>query len=224
VPNMPPRSPEAPLRGREACVTIYDKQFYETSREGMIQSARALVPLLMTQCEWPQTVIDVGCGAGWWAKEFERHGCDVRAIDGGWHGEHQLGERFIPHNLADPLPALGKFDAVVCLEVAEHLRPARARSFIKDLCDLTTGYVIFSAAIPGQGGTGHLNEQWPGYWTRLFAENGFAVNGDFRFGIWDDDRIENWYRQNLLIAYPGVQMSMPLSVVHPVLYDARRKR
>ena len=89
---------------------------------------------------------------------------------------------------------------------------------------MTGRYVIFSAAIPGQGGTGHLNEQFPAYWSKLFNENGFAVNSDFRFGIWNDDRIENWYRQNLMIAYRGEQMSEPLSVVHPVLYDARRKR
>jgi len=203
---------------------MYDDDFYATSRAGMINSAAALVPLLMTQCEWPQTVIDVGCGEGWWAVEFAKHDCHAVGIDGGWHGAHQLEQRFIPHNLSDPLPDLGKFDVVVCLEVAEHLRPARARSFIKDLCDLTTGYVIFSAAIPGQGGTGHLNEQWPSYWSKLFNENGFAVNSDFRFGIWDDDRIENWYRQNLMIAYRGEQMSDPLSVVHPILYDARRKR
>jgi len=205
---------------------MYDDDFYATSRAGMVNSAAALVPLLMTQCEWPQTVIDVGTGEGWWAVEFERHGCDVRGMDGGWHGAHQLGDRFIPHDLANPLPDVGKFDAVVCLEVAEHLRPARARTFIHDLCDLTTpdGYVIFSAAIPGQGGTGHLHERWPVYWSKLFNENGFAVNSDFRFGIWDDDRIENWYRQNLMIAYRGEQMSEPLSVVHPVLYDARRRR
>lgn len=205
---------------------MYDNDFYATSRSGMMQSAAALVPLLMTQCQWPKTIIDVGCGEGWWAVEFAKHGCDVTGMDGGWHGKHQLGENFIPHNLADPIPAFDKFDAVVCLEVAEHLRPARARTFINDLCDLTNpdGFVIFSAAIPGQGGTGHINEQWPGYWSKLFNENGFAVNSDFRFGIWDDDRIENWYRQNLMIAYRGVQMSEPLSVVHPILYDARRKR
>ena len=207
---------------------MYDDSFYETSRAGMVNSAAAFVPLLMAQCEWPTTVIDVGCGEGWWAKEFQSHNCAVTGIDGGWHGDHQLGEQFIPHNLANPLPPVlhGRYDAVVCLEVAEHLRPARARTFINDLCALThdRGYIIFSAAVPGQGGTGHLNEQWPSYWSKLFNENGFAVNSDFRFGIWDDDRIENWYRQNLMIAYRGVQMSDPLSVVHPVLYDARRKR
>jgi SAM-dependent methyltransferase len=208
---------------------MYDESFYATSRGGMIGSATALVPQLLTLCEHPRRVIDVGCGEGWWAKEFESHGSEVIGIDGGWHGEHQLGERFIPHDLANPLPVglKGDFDAVVCLEVAEHLRPARARTFIQDLCNLTEGYVIFSAAVPGQGGTGHLNEQWPDYWAELFNEAGFAINSTFRLDIWADDRIENWYRQNLLIAFPHDEPTYippPLRLVHPILYDARRKR
>jgi len=208
---------------------MYDDSFYAVSRAGMVNSAAAVVPDLMNYIEWPRCVIDVGCGEGWWAKEFERHDCEVIGLDGGWHGDHQLGDRFIPHDLANPLPQHlhGKFDAVVCLEVAEHLRPARARGFIKDLCSLTDGFIVFSAAIPGQGGTGHLNEQWPDYWAHLFNENGHSVNGEYRFTIWDDDRIENWYRQNLLIAYPArgaVDVRPPIRVVHPVLYDARRKR
>lgn len=205
---------------------MYDDKFYEVSRSGMQVSAEALVPILMEQLEWPGTVLDVGCGEGWWAHEFAKHDCAVTGIDGGWHGEHLLEERFIPHNLADPINLDKKFDTVVCLEVAEHLRPPRARSFIADLCNLAHSYVVFSAAIPGQGGTGHLNEQWPDYWARLFNERGFAVNSDFRFTIWDDDRIENWYRQNLMIAYRHDQpdsIPPPISVVHPVLYNARRR-
>ena len=33
--------------------------------------------------------------------------------------------------------------------------------------------VLFSAAIPGQGGQDHLNEQWPEYWQKKFEVNGY---------------------------------------------------
>lgn len=213
---------------------MYDDSFYETSRAGMIQSAEALVPILMRDLDIVSTarVIDVGCGEGHWAQAFASHGCDVIGIDGGWHGDHLLGDRFIPHNLRDPLPEhlFGRFDVAVCLEVAEHLPKRRAESFVKELCRLAP-LIVFSAAIPGQGGTGHINEAWPAYWCELFLNSGFYVNGDYRFAIWNDDRIENWYRQNLLVAWDVSQIPSPLPpttsalpVVHPILYDARRKR
>lgn len=210
---------------------MYDAFFYKVSRPGMMLSAQTLVPMLMNKIEWPRTVIDVGCGEGWWALEFAKQdGTDVVGIDGDWHGEHLLGDRFITHNLSTKLPneLHGRFDTVVCLEVAEHLQAQRAASFVADLCKLVrgNGYVVFSAAIPHQGGTGHVNEQWPAYWAELFNRNGFSVNSDFRFTIWNDDRIENWYRQNLLIAYPAlgvVDKTPPLPVVHPVLWKARQE-
>jgi len=35
--------------------------------------------------------------------------------------------------------------------------------------------VLFSAAIPNQGGTGHINEQWQEYWAEKFYANGFGA-------------------------------------------------
>jgi hypothetical protein len=35
--------------------------------------------------------------------------------------------------------------------------------------------VLFSAAIPAQGGTGHVNERWPGYSRALFAARGYRI-------------------------------------------------
>lgn len=214
-------------------MTKYDSDFYATSRQGMIESAQALVPILMKELHIPNDarVVDVGCGEGHWAAEFATHGCEVIGIDGAWHERHPLGDRFLPHNLADPLPEhlAGRFDVVVCLEVAEHLWPRRAASFIDELCSLAP-LVIFSAAIPGQGGTNHINERWPDYWAELFSENNFAADGSLRLDIWADDRIENWYRQNLLVAYgpfpgadgPPFDAPAPLRLVHPVLWEARR--
>jgi hypothetical protein len=153
-------------------------------------------------------------------------------VDGA-HVAHAAKVPFVAHDLEQPLPDLGRHSLAVCLEVAEHLSPGRAQSFIADLCRLSD-VVLFSAAIPGQGGTGHVNEQPPQYWAGLFEQQGYAVSGYLRWLIWDDDRVENWYRQNLLIAaknpgrqHPGLlwgtAAAEPVHVVHPVLFDARRR-
>ena len=210
----------------------YDQQFYEVIRSGAERSADVVAPLLF-QLVRPASVVDVGAGEGWWARAFEKLGCEVQAIDGEWWRDrpHPLGDRFTAVNLEESFTLPDRFDLAVCLEVAEHLRPERATSFVADLRRLAP-VVAFSAAIPGQGGTGHLNEQWPSYWADLFTEAGWAVTGALRWTIWNDDRVENWYRQNLLLAiHPGVKRTpavaealespwaAPLPVVHPVLFD-----
>lgn len=212
--------------------TEYGAEFYDTAREGMKSSAAAVVPRLFDTFLGgaPHTfrVLDVGCGEGHWGKEFENRGCEVLGLDGDYVTDPVIP--FRPTDLTDPLPDLGQFDLVLCLEVAEHLPPERADSFVAELCSLAklNKPIIFSAAIPGQGGTGHLNEQWPEYWVERFAEHGFAASGALRFMFWNDERVENWYRQNLIVFTtmgPIILGGYPaevLPVVHPVLYDARR--
>lgn len=210
--------------------TSYSPDFYDTIRAGCRASATVIVPKVFAELQ-PQRVIDVGSGEGWWGREFTHHGCEVLGIDGGYIAEPVIP--FRPVDLAEPLPDLGEYDLVVSLEVAEHLPPTRADGFIADLCQLAP-VVLFSAAIPGQGGAGHLNEQWPGYWVERFEANGYRCSGALRWAIWDDDRVENWYRQNLIVAarhsrchlLPGLfgtPMAPVFPVVHPVLYDARRR-
>lgn len=210
-------------------MTPYDAAFFDTIRDGTIRSAQAVVPILayaLLPALDARTVIDVGCGEGHWGAAFEDYGFTASGIDD--NPEHTVID-VLKHNLAVPLPGLGRFGIVLCLEVAEHLEPERALSFVEDLCGLSD-IVVFSAAIPGQGGTDHLNEQWPAFWTALFSERGYSCSGALRWAIWNDHRVENWYRQNIMVAtcHPErlpVLFDTPLApvwpVVHPVLFSAR---
>jgi len=214
----------------------YNQWFYDTIRPGVQASAAVVVPLVTNQLN-PRTVVDVGCGEGWWARAFADVGCDVLGIDGPWMSGDRTHIPYYTHDLAKSVPnTIGRFDLAVSLEVAEHLPPGRAESFVTDLCRLAD-VVLFSAAIPGQGGAGHLNEQPAAYWAALFDANDYMVSGALRWMIWDNPKVENWYRQNLLVAvntsrlpettYPALfdtPTAPPWDVVHPVLFDARRPR
>jgi hypothetical protein len=93
--------------------------------------------------------------------------------------------------------------------------------------------VLFSAAVPNQGGDHHLNEQWPGYWAQRFAAHGLAVVDAIRPTVWDDDSIAWWYRQNTLLFCDDelidsiaalrearrVTRDGQLAVVHPILHS-----
>jgi SAM-dependent methyltransferase len=190
----------------------YSEQFFDSIREGCRRSAEAVVPLVVEEFK-PETVVDVGCGEGWWGKAFADRGCEVLGLEG--DGEPVIPSRTV--DLTQPLPTFDRdFDLAVCLEVAEHLPPERAESFVAELCQLSYT-VLFSAAVPGQGGTGHLNEQWPPYWVELFLANGFDCSDQLRWELWYDERVCWWYRQNIFIATSRHNLSheAPRPVIHP---------
>ena len=58
--------------------------------------------------------------------------------------------------------------------------------------------ILFSAAIPKQGGEGHINEQWPSYWAKLFKSWDFYPVDFLRCEIWRNASIPFWYRQNIM--------------------------
>ena len=128
---------------------------------------------------------------------------------------------------ATPLPQLGQFDLAISLEVAEHLPASRANTFIEDLC-MRAPAVMFSAAIPLQGGVGHLNERWPSWWAKLFAAHNFAAIDCIRPLIWSDNDVATWYRQNTVLfmrrdhphigSVSVVEDRGELDLVHPLMY------
>lgn len=177
----------------------YLQDFYDMIRSGCMASAEIVVPVVYDLVK-PHRVIDVGCGEGHWANKFKDLGCEVLGVDGEYVASSPLGGDFVAINIDNvgSLSDLPKADLVVCLEVAEHLPESRAESFIIELCSLAPT-ILFSAAIPGQPGAGHIHCMPPTYWKGLFSRHGFHVSGSLRDQFWDDEQIEPWYRQNLLI-------------------------
>ena len=156
---------------------------------------------------------------------FLATGVTRRAFESGQVGVHFSNPRDFSegnYRRVDDRP-FGGGPGMVMMAEPLHRCLAHVRSTRIDVAPV----VLFSAAIPGQGGVGHKNEQWPDYWANRFATHGYSVSGALRWRIWNDDRVENWYRQNLLLAaadpgkLPSVVFDTPISVVHPVLWNSR---
>jgi hypothetical protein len=200
---------------------------YDLIREGCQRSAAAVVPQLVDLFR-PDLVVDVGGGEGWWARAFATAGCrHVLAIDDAVEPGERDGVEFMQADLAD-VAGLAAYDLAICLEVAEHLQPKVGDQLVAELA-ATAPIVVFSAAIPAQGGHMHVNEQWPGYWADRFAAVGLACSDSLRWRIWDDDQVEVWYRQNLLVFGQasrlqglGLDVGRPAGVVHPGLWSVYR--
>ena len=74
----------------------------------------------------------------------------------------------------------------------------RSDSFVADLCSLSD-IVLFSAAIPGQLGTDHINLQLQHTWAGRFGAHGYTVFDIVRPRVWHDADVEDFYRQNILV-------------------------
>ena len=142
---------------------FYDARFYR-ELEATRDSAREILPIVIDLLH-PESLVDVGCGAGHWLSAAMDLGIvDVLGIEGEWIGNAKVSiprEKVRIHDLTRPLTLERRFNLALALEVAEHLPADRAKPFVKGLC-AAADHVLFSGAIPGQGGRNHLNEQWPG--------------------------------------------------------------
>jgi cyclopropane fatty-acyl-phospholipid synthase-like methyltransferase len=189
-------------------------------------SASVVVPIV-NQIVQPMSVLDVGCGLGGWLAEWIGQGvADVVGVDGEHVDTAQMlidGSHFHRANLQTPLSLGRRFDLVESLEVAEHLDSYSADEFVRSLTR-HADTVLFSAAIPGQRGYHHVNEQWPSYWVSRFAQEGFRLYDAVRPLIWSDSRVETWYRQNTLLFSKvrtfGSDRSLT-DIVHPQMWEDR---
>jgi SAM-dependent methyltransferase len=179
----------------------YDAEWFGAIADGSAASAEAVAPcinaLLGGAADWPLSVLDVGCGTGTWAAQW----LDADGVDGEWIPRDQLRipiDRFHVADLTRPLDMGRRYDVVLCVEVGEHLPESAASTLVASLCR-HADTIVFSAAVAGQGGPGHINEQDPDYWAALFAPHGYRPYDLLRDLIWDDGRIEPWYRQNILV-------------------------
>ncbi len=179
----------------------YNAGFYADQADGSLRSARVVVPIVMELVK-PASVLDVGCGLGTWLAAFAEHGVsDYLGMDGDYVVRENLKipvERFRAADLTHPPNPGRTFDLAVCLEVAEHL-PEKASQGLVQLLTTAAPVVLFSAAIPGQDGTSHINEQWPEFWQQHFAANGYVRLDPLRPRIWRDRRVEWWYQQNVYL-------------------------
>jgi SAM-dependent methyltransferase len=179
----------------------YTTDFFDTIRDGARRSAEVVVPIVLETLK-PTSVIDVGCGDGTWLSVFLEMGVkDVWGLDGDYVNVTQLRiprGLFRPTDLSSPFMFERKFDLAMSLEVAEHLPPSSAKGFVESLSRLAS-LILFSAAIPLQGGTNHLNEQWPDYWVELFRTHDYLPIDFIRGRIWSNRKVEWYYSQNTIL-------------------------
>jgi hypothetical protein len=206
---------------------IYSTEFYLAQKSGSQRSAEIILPIVFDLIK-PASVVDIGCGVGTWLSASKQLGSSrILGFEGDWvKNSAPLVNEIEIKDLETEITSNERFSLALCMEVAEHLSESRSSSFVRDLTRLSD-VVLFSAAVPGQGGTNHLNEQWQSYWAERFASHGYRPYDVIRPKLWGDQRVEYCYRQNALLyvsdeasylvdKYPECTM---VSIMHPELYE-----
>jgi SAM-dependent methyltransferase len=195
---------------------IYNNDFFLFHKENSFQAAKLIVPIILDTFVI-NSVVDVGCGNGSWLRVFLDHGInnicgyDISDLE---QEAYLVNKKFIKTNnnfTSIDFSIKGKYDLLICLEVVEHLPRKISKNFIKKISNVSP-LILFSAAIPGQKGTGHVNEQVPSYWRRLFNDNDFVEIDFLKPLLWKNAKIAWWYRQNITmyISKPYLDSSVKL--------------
>ena len=203
-------------------IHTYDRSFFEYINAGSRRSAQAVLPFLASQFD-VNSVADFGAGQGAWLAEWQARGVtDIVGIDGSYVDDTSLlipPDRFLAHDLKSPIALGRRFDLVESVEVAEHLPASAAETFIANLVS-HGDLILFSAAVPGQGGEHHVNEQPYEYWRQIFASHGYVLLDAIRPRITGNRSVEPWYRYNTLLyvhhsLVPALAESLKACLVAP---------
>lgn len=182
-------------------MSLYQPDYFV---EGIFKTDYASIASLIFKTYQPKTIVEFGCGPGHLTRELDKLNIAVTAIDGFSNPDFKRAKSitFTKVDLNDQKAIaqfLGdkKFDLAICTEVGEHLNPASSVHLVKYLTQ-SAPVVIFSAAVPGQGGHGHINCQPRELWHDLFSKSGFRLIDSFRQKLRDNETLAMWYKLNLL--------------------------
>ncbi len=172
---------------------LYGPEFFAGRSPLVVQSASVLVPMIVKHLE-PLSVLDVGCGQGEWVSAFQAEGCTAFGVD----IAAPTSTGFMRADLTERLDLGLRFDLVLSLETGEHLPEDAADTYVRSLVH-HSHHVVFSAAVVGQAGVGHINCQPHEYWHAKFAQHGYTMSDPFRPLLAGDARVSPWYSANTFL-------------------------
>ncbi len=149
----------------------------------------------------PKSVIDIGCGPGNYLLPFVEDGIEVFGIDGSEYAGQCIPDAFKRVDLRFPWKPDKRYDIALCIEVAEHLHAEYADTLIETVAGCSD-IVFFTAAIPGQGGKFHHNEQTHCYWQGKFAREGMKLhsyNRELRYLLRNSGQCLSWLVGNSML-------------------------
>lgn len=145
------------------------------------------------------TVVDFGCGLGDYARAFKSASIKVEAYDGNPNTETISQGTGKVLDLSKAFYLKKKFDAVVCLEVGEHIPAEFETLFLDNICKHVRKTLIISWAVEGQGGSGHVNCKNNDYIIAQLKDRGFKYNAKASQALRNSATNASWFSNTLLV-------------------------
>lgn len=142
--------------------------------------ASALIQTLFPTHVPPPSHLDLGAGTGLLVRAMCEFGVASYGIEANREAREATPywvKQFIEfgRGVEDWRVPANLYDIVSCVEVAEHLPESQADTLVDAICSNAREWIYFSAAYPGQGGVGHVNERPREYWRQKFSERGWTL-------------------------------------------------
>jgi hypothetical protein len=145
-----------------------------------------------------KSVVDFGCSIGTYLEHFMNNNCEVKGFEYCYDEclpsiKNVTGlENFIEFgDVTVDIKLDKKYELSMSIEVAEHIPTTKSDIFVDNLCNSSSKYIFFTAAKPGQGGTGHINCQEKTFWIEKFNRRGWV----------QDTETENLIRNQMVSKY-----------------------
>jgi len=129
------------------------------------------------------SVVDLGCSIGTFLEPFYNDGKIVKGYEYCFEESKNGIEKtpgLINHiefgDVTKDIISDEKYDCATTIEVAEHIPKEFSEKLVQNLVNLSRGFIVFTAAPPGQGGTGHINCQPKQFWIDLFEKYNYEFN------------------------------------------------
>jgi hypothetical protein len=160
---------------------MYTRDFHKSIENDEYPQAVRLGEYISTFLK-PSVFLDFGCSTGLYLREVQLKLPNIPTTGFEFSQEAvdaALCKNILKVDLTQSLEIKKRPNTVgLCLEVLEHIEDIHWKTVLENMtksCD----FIIFSAAVPGQGGTGHINCRLKIDWIKRFHELGWVVDLDY---------------------------------------------